>query len=381
MLTIPRYVVGEVLKVFVVALAVMTLITTLCFAVRDGLREGLPPELMVRSMPFMLPEMLGITVPVGILFAVSNVFARISGSNELLALKSCGISPMAIVWPVLILGVAVSLGAFWLYDLAATWGRPNVERIVIESVAEIAYGRLRTGRSYHSPEFSIVVKGVRGRKLLRPVITLNARGDRPALTVTAEEAELWTSRSRRAIVIRCRSGEVDIAGRGRLAFQHTIEQVIPFRTPEKRVHRDWLSVREIPEYVAQTRAKVYQIEQRLGSDATLRGKARQSVVDELRRDQHRVYRLQSEPYRRWSNAFSCLCFALVGVPVAMQLRSDNALTSFFLCFLPILGVYYPLLMLGEDLSTSGTLPPISFWTGNLVLAIAGGWLLRRAIRY
>ncbi len=57
------------------------------------------------------------------------------------------------------------------------------------------------------------------------------------------------------------------------------------------------------------------------------------------------------------------------MPVAMLWRHADGLTNFFVCFLPILAVYYPLLMIGEDLSTSGTLPPISFWMGNVILAI------------
>jgi len=40
-----------------------------------------------------------------------------------------------------------------------------------------------------------------------------------------------------------------------------------------------------------------------------------------------------------------------------------------------------LLMLGDDLSTSGRLPPIAFWTGNVILAAPAVLLLRRIIRH
>jgi hypothetical protein len=45
------------------------------------------------------------------------------------------------------------------------------------------------------------------------------------------------------------------------------------------------------------------------------------------------------------------------------------------------GVYYPLLMFGEDLTMSGTLPPTCFWMGNVVLAIPALLLLRWIIRH
>ena len=67
--------------------------------------------------------------------------------------------------------------------------------------------------------------------------------------------------------------------------------------------------------------------------------------------------------------------------MAIRLRNRDFLTSFFLCFLPILIVYYPLLMYGIDGSKSGTIPPQAVWTGNLLLVGWGAWLLRKVIRY
>jgi lipopolysaccharide export system permease protein len=87
-----------------------------------------------------------------------------------------------------------------------------------------------------------------------------------------------------------------------------------------------------------------------------------------------------EPWRRWANGFSCLCFAIVGAPMAIRMRNADFLTSFFLCFLPILVVYYPLLMFGIDRVKAGELPPIAVWIGNLLVTVWGIWLLRRVVR-
>jgi len=94
-----------------------------------------------------------------------------------------------------------------------------------------------------------------------------------------------------------------------------------------------------------------------------------------------LYRLLTEPHRRWSAGFSCLCFVWVGAPMAIRLRHREFLTSFFLCFLPVLVVYYPLLMLGIDGAKHGTVPPATVWAGNLLLIAWGAWLLRRVLRY
>jgi lipopolysaccharide export system permease protein len=96
---------------------------------------------------------------------------------------------------------------------------------------------------------------------------------------------------------------------------------------------------------------------------------------------HRLFRLQTEPWRRWANGFSCFFFVVAGIPLAIRLRNSDVLTSFFLCFLPILLVYYPLLAFGVDRAKGGVLPPYTVWLGNVFLLLAGLWLLRKVLRY
>ncbi|MCA9220195.1 MAG: LptF/LptG family permease, partial [Planctomycetales bacterium] len=92
--------------------------------------------------------------------------------------------------------------------------------------------------------------------------------------------------------------------------------------------------------------------------------------------QQRLIRLRLEPWRRWASGFSCLAFALVGVPLAIRMRNADFLTSFFLCFLPILLVYYPLFAFGLDQAKTGDLPPHAIWLGNLVCVLIGIYLIR-----
>jgi lipopolysaccharide export system permease protein len=94
----------------------------------------------------------------------------------------------------------------------------------------------------------------------------------------------------------------------------------------------------------------------------------------------RLFRLQAEVPRRLSNGFGCLCFALVGIPVAMWKRSADTMSVFFVCFLPILVIYYPLLVAGENLARDGTLPQYSVWLADGAMLVAGVLLLLRLAR-
>ena len=63
------------------------------------------------------------------------------------------------------------------------------------------------------------------------------------------------------------------------------------------------------------------------------------------------------------------------------MRYSEFIASFFICFLPILLVYYPLLAVSVDQAKDGVFPPQTVWMGNIVLAVAGIWLLRRVNRH
>jgi lipopolysaccharide export system permease protein len=107
--------------------------------------------------------------------------------------------------------------------------------------------------------------------------------------------------------------------------------------------------------------------------------ATESERQQIKHERRMLSRIVVEPWRRWANGFSALCFVLVGAPMAIRMRNADFLTSFFLCFLPILVVYYPVFMLGVDGAKDGRLPPAAAWLGNLLIAVWGWWLLRRAV--
>lgn len=386
MYILTRYVVWEVLKFFLAALMGLTLVVTLGMGLKEGLAQGLPAAVMLRTMPFMLPEILGITIPAAMLYSVSSVFGRMTGANEVVALKSLGISPMAVVWPIVVLASFLSLGTVWMYEIAATWCKPSVQRIVCDSIEQIAYSRLQKNRSYECEQFSIIVKRVdmplnRGEKakLIQPTIIL--RGP-PKITLSAVEAWLDTDWDTHQLKIVCRQGTVDIEGQMRASFPDEEEYPVQIPVPiRQRYHRDWVAMSEIPDTIAELQTTRRQLER--FRDARIVGGIAASPDDEEKIDEYRrlIFRLRAEPYRRWANGFTCLCFALMGMPVAMLWRHADVLTNFFVCFLPILAVYYPLLMLGEDVSTSGKMWPISFWTADVVLAIPAIILLRWMVRH
>ena len=387
-----RYVLSELLQVFLVTLTALTLFMLIVGLAKEAQQQGLGILQILLLIPYLLPEAMRFAVPGTMLFAVASVFGRLSAGNEITALKAAGITPMAAIWPALGLALVVSFVSVWLNDVAVTWGRDGVRRVVVDSVEQIIYGRLRQQRSYSTSQLSINVKGVDGRKLIRPTLSFQSGGSDKPSTVSAREAELRADPAQAALVVTFRDSTLHM---GDVKFHHPGELVraVPLdavsrkgsggRSPSEIAMADFATAR-----VAQA-AKIDQVEQLAAGKAAmgmLTGRlewtapfATEGERQRLKHERRTLSRIVVEPWRRWANGFSALCFVLVGAPMAIRMRNADFLTSFFLCFLPILVIYYPVFMLGVDGAKDGRLPPVAVWLGNLLIAAWGWWLLRRAV--
>jgi lipopolysaccharide export system permease protein len=393
--TLTRYIVLELLKIFSVTLTCLTLLMILVGVGQEAVRMGLGPGPIVRLVPFFLPNALAFAVPGTILFTVCSVYGRMSAANEVVAIKSLGISPMALVWPALGLAFVLSLVAVWLNDLEASWGYSGVQRVVVESVEGIAYGMLRTQRSYNGRQFSINVKRVDGRRLIRPTISFQANGDTPAVMVTAQEAELRADPADNTLRILLTNGRIDVGDRITMVFPDTIERVVSLNDASTKAGglvAPWhLPLARIRGEVIKQQERIGELEELLAADAAyqmmtgdfagLTDAAWSQRQNNLTETRYQLRRLRVEPWKRWASGFSCFFFVLIGAPLAIRLRNADLMTSFLLCFLPILIVYYPFLAFGVDRAKNGALPPYGVWLANLVCLGIGLWMLRKVIRH
>ena len=65
-----------------------------------------------------------------------------------------------------------------------------------------------------------------------------------------------------------------------------------------------------------------------------------------------------------------LMFVILGAPIGIRFARRDFLSAFMTCFLPIIAIYYPLMLVGVNMSKEGQLAPIvSLWIGNLLLAL------------
>ncbi|NND99814.1 MAG: YjgP/YjgQ family permease [Pirellulaceae bacterium] len=391
-----RYIIVEILKIFVVALIALTMMILLIGVGRTLLREGLGPVAILKLLPYVLPISLQFAFPATALFAASCVFGRMGADGEIATVKASGVSPLRLLRPALVFAALLSPVAVWLSDVAVSWGQPGVNRVVLLSIEDIVYRKLGADHSYTDHGFSIHVREVTGRKLIHPTVTVHNGGDKGPMKLSAREGSLSLDSEAQTLLLRVADSEVKGGG----SYQGVIPGDTEFRIPLSKTMSNKGSETQRPREMplrlikherlrqdARTHGAVGALAAHTGfSILTARhediaGSTGQQATDTLRASKKRLLRLKIEPWRRWAEGFSCFFFVLIGAPLAMIAKTSDYWTTFGLCFLPILILYYPLFIFGLEQAKDGVIPPYGVWIGNMVLAVIGITLIARVRRY
>ncbi|MEC7498671.1 MAG: LptF/LptG family permease, partial [Planctomycetota bacterium] len=238
-----RYIIIELLKVFLVALTGMSTLMLLVFLIYEAIRQGLTASAAIQLIPYMMPHALCFAIPGTILFSVCSVFGRMASANEVVAIKSLGISPQAIIFPVFTLSFTLSLVTVWLNDVAFSWGREKAYQVVLNHVEQTIYGKLATSRRFDNGRFSINVLDVQGDYLIRPVLEIRDKDSNNVKTVTAARAKLKSDPIKGVLIVTAEQGEFKD---NQISFRFEDAEIIEF--PLSDVTKKDLSERRPSEF-------------------------------------------------------------------------------------------------------------------------------------
>ena len=391
---VTRYVFYELAKIFVISSFAFVALMLIVGIADEAKEHGLGPELLVQLVPYILPQALMFAMPATCLFSVCVVFGRMASDNEIIAIKSMGLNQSVIVLPVLAITFLVSLGAVWINDVSYAWSYWGIERVVLESSDKILYGVLKDQGSFKMNNVSIEVAGVEGRKLLNPVISFYSNNQN--VRAVAEEATLETDIDSHSLTFIMTRGSAVVDGKKQQLFEFSdeVSYSVPIKSPEEiqkaAGEPSHLYLRQISSEIKTQTGQLTKMKQanamlacsQLVSGDMLglsNGDWQQRLI--VQKDStKRLSRLHVVPHRRWANGFSCLAFAMIGIPIALRMKTSNYATTFGVCFLPILAIYYPLFMVGLNGAKGGDLPAYGAWLGNLTLMLIGGFWIWRGFR-
>ena len=388
-----KYILLELLKVFSFVLSVLTVLLVFVGVFREVSESGLGPVQAVQILPFVVPSLLPFTIPATLLLTVCVVYGRLAGDQEVTAAKAAGISVLSLLWPAFLMGTLLSLCSLILADQTIPWAVANIQRTVTLAMEDIFLDMLRRDLQVRdtSRGYSITVMGVDGKRLLMPTFQYTLPGSDEEVTVQAQEATLEFDLDNQQVILHLVRGHIDIRGSRRVWFEREDK---PFPLPDRiaKPKPRHMSIVDIRDRTDDMKKMVARMQEQQDIDAVLAltagdfGRLAQPEFRSYNRDIHfgnrDLDRLKTEVHSRFALSTSCLFFVLIGGPFAILQARRQFLTSFFICFVPILVVYYPVVLLTMNLCKSGAVDPAwAMWVGNLLLIVAGGYLLRQVLRH
>lgn len=383
-----RYILGELLHVFTFVLSILTVLLVFVGVFREVSESGLGPLQALQILPYIIPSMLPYTIPATMLLSVCVVYGRMAGDQEITAAKAAGISVMALLAPSFFFGAVVSVCSLLLTDQVIPWAESNILRVVTAAMEQMLLDKLGTEYQASMGSNTISVHEVIDKRLILPTFRYVPSGSKRAITARAQEAELLDfDLEKREVRLRFIGMQVDVPGQGRQKIEEW-EHSFPLSIGQAQPKDRHINVREIQKKLTTLETKHGSLQQEraitaalalaIGDYSQLGGRQFQGYDLQLFDNRFKFFRLRTELHSRFALACSCFFFVLVGSPFAVLQAKRQFLTNFFICFVPIVLVYYPVVFLGMNLSKTGTVDPAwAMWVGNALMAVAGLFVLRR----
>jgi lipopolysaccharide export system permease protein len=228
------------------------------------------------------------------------------------------------------------------------------------------------------------------RRLIEPYIRFSPKGRAPVV-VQAREATLRFDLEREEVILSLKDAWVDAPGRISLRLKST-EFPFPLVLDGQKIKPRHLSIRQIEERLDQIAQQAEETETHqaietafalgLGQFDEFTQPRFQSYEYQLISAENQRNKHHTEMHNRFALSCSCFFFALIGGPFSILKGRRQFLTTFFICFMPILLVYYPVVLLTMNLSKTGSVNPAwAMWTGNAILLFFACFVMHRAVKH
>ena len=106
-----------------------------------------------------------------------------------------------------------------------------------------------------------------------------------------------------------------------------------------------------------------------------------SFNEQINQTQQEIVALNVELQMRPALSLGCMFFILVGCPVGIWFSRSDYLSAFITCFLPIVFVYYPLMLCGTGMAKEGRINMVPLvWGADAIVGLMGVILFWRLLK-
>ncbi|HMM20936.1 MAG TPA: LptF/LptG family permease [Selenomonadales bacterium] len=355
-----KYIIKELLGPFIFGICAFSSIfigTSTLFRLAQYITKyGASAATVIKLFLYSLPAIVVLTFPMSMLLASLLSFGRLSGSSEITAMKSGGLSFYRLAAPVFIVALFTSLFATAFNELvvpAANAAYNNTVRYEIEK------------NTKPRSQEHIVIKDVNGESIER--LTYARKFDENTSTMYAVTIQDFENDR----LVRVENAEKAIWDKNQWTmFNGIIYDLTPEGTLERSMHftEQIMPIDKNPTAISR--------EQKKPEEMTI--KELKQHIKALKREFVKSSSYEVELHQRLAIPMASFVFALIGTPLGLQPHRSSSSIGMGISIIVIF-IYYSIMTVTTALGQGGVIPVVlAAWLPNILGIAAGFFLIRKA---
>ncbi|MEP6915218.1 MAG: LptF/LptG family permease [Acidobacteriota bacterium] len=329
--TIDRYVIREVIPPFLLSLLIFTFLLEIPPVMRELetlVAKGVSWQVAGRIIITLIPQGLGLTIPMALLTGLLIGLGRLSADREAVALLACGVSPYRLLRPVLLMAVVAAGATMYVMIKAIPDANQTFREITFEVITKRVENDIRPRVFFEDfPGWVLYIRDERDGGGWRDVLVANTSKPEAADLFLASRGRLVLNREERRVDLVLNDGIRYSAGK-------------PGETTTYRFPGD-LTMGLNPDAVF--------------ARAELPRGVTEKTIAELQRDRAaklaETVPLSPHPeiiqiQQKFSIPAACLVFAVIGLALGLTVARDGKLAG-FVVGVAVIFVYYVVMFLAE----------------------------------
>ncbi len=362
-LTLQKYIFNEIWPTFLTILTVFAFIVvaTRMLTISEWvINRGVHPGQVFKLIFYLFPGIIFFALPAAALMAVFIAFIRLSSDNEILALKSSGISLFQMLPTVLLVSFVSFLIAIFLAVFGSPWGNGSFKDMVFQiaqSKADLAIKERIFCEPFENLTFYINSFSTH-EGVMKDVFVVDRRDPQTTNTIVAEEARVLSNPKWRTITLGFLNGTIFMVDKD---FQSA-------RTLKFDTYNLNIGLHDIMKAVSSRKKSPKEMSIRELKD-TLKNETKGEVS-------YNVTLIKL--LEKLSIPLAVFLMGIIGVPLGAQLRSGGRSVGIVVGIVIFL-IYYMFLGGVRSLCETGAVSPlVGVWLPDLFLLISCLYLWRRA---
>ncbi len=311
---------------------------------------------------FTLPRFLEFTIPMSVMISILLIFMRMSGENEIIAIKNAGVSLYKLLPPVLLFCFLGMMMTMWVTAFGVSWGKISLKKKSIELVRssiEIVLQERQFNSEIENVMIYVSQMDMKTKKMKD--IFIEDRRTKGAVSISIspsgelihlENENIYTLRLYNGMINQVDIDENSVSSTEFSSYDISID-LASLNKPSGEVSKD-LDEINIIDLLKLTKSGI--------------------------KDDIKWNAVMLELHEKLSIPFACLSLGILAFPLGVQSKSHRQSSGFRLGIFFFL-LYYLLLTVGWSAGENGYYnPAIGMWLPNIIMGGLGIFFLIQTVR-